>query len=793
MPEVVRAGAGDVIYSGGYIMRRTSPRKRTSNELTPLSYDIAGILIITLGAISLVSLIAPARDIGEIGRDIARVLRLLSGAGAYIMPLLAFLFGVLLLFGGLRLKFSRRSFAAVALWLLLISWLHVAHLTAPYTADRVFSPAALETGGGFLGASISYLLLVALGRLSTLVLLGGLAVAALLVIVDAPVFSYIVRMGREAVTGRGEDARDAGKGRARQKPAETASGNGRSKSAEVDPFTSPEEEAQAAIDRQQLIERAVRARREALSEDVEEAANQGHVLARKNGKGSSGEDDVDLSGPYNDEGFELPPLSLLDDPPPMPDRSADELNTNVEIIERTLKDFKVNANVVEIAHGPTVTRYEIQLAAGILVNKIKNLADNIAMSLAAINVRVEAPIPGKSAIGLEVPNQHRGLVGLKDVIDLPGLQNHPSKLAFPVGVDVAGEPIVADLAAMPHLLVAGATNMGKSVMLNTLIASLLLRTTPREVRLVLVDPKRVELSLFDGVPHLISPVIRDAKAAAGILRSAVQEMDRRYDRLANAGTRNIQSYNEMSEPQDRMPYLVIVVDELADLMMQSAAEVEASIIRIAQLARAVGIHLVIATQRPSVDVVTGTIKANIASRIAFAVSSQVDSRTVLDQNGAERLIGKGDMLFRPIDAPKPVRIQGPFISEQEVKRLVEHLRAQGKPDYKLTPVDPATTGEGGAPLDDDPAYADEFYQPALEMVVREGKASTSLIQRRFRIGYTRAARLVDAMEKQGVVGPADGANPRDVLVGRDEINNILGMPQAAAAGDQDYYDDEDED
>jgi len=495
----------------------------------------------------------------------------------------------------------------------------------------------------------------------------------------------------------------------------------------------------------------------------------------------------------DDTDYTIPPVDLLDDSPPTPERSADELNEKVEIIERTLQEFKIAANVVEIAHGPTVTRYEIELAPGIRVNKIVSLADNIAMSLAAINVRVEAPIPGKAAIGVEVPNRHRGLVGLKDVLGTPELVNHPSRLAFPLGLDVSGRPIVADLAAMPHLLVAGATNMGKSVMLNSLISSLLFRTTPRELKMILIDPKRVELSLFDGIPHLICPVIRDIRAAAGILRAAVQEMERRYDKLSNKGTRNIQGYNDMVEPRDHMPYIIIVVDELADLMMQAAPEVEGSICRIAQLARAVGIHLVIATQRPSVDVVTGTIKANIASRVAFAVSSHVDSRTVLDQNGAERLVGKGDMLFRPIDAPKPVRIQGAHVSEHEVKRLVEHLRQQHPPEYTLTPVEAGSTdgAEGGT---DDAALSDEFYEPAVRLVVLQGRASTSMIQRRYRIGYTRAARLVDAMEQQGIVGPADGANPREVLISPEQIDSILGLPSGTTAAERDgVYDDDEED
>jgi len=763
-------------------MRKTSSRRTPRPGLSPLACDVAGILVLTLGVISLVSLASPAEETGEIGRDLANALRLVSGAGAFIVPVLAFVVGAMLLFGGLRVRFTRRSAAAVALWLIAISWLHVANLEGPPTVERVFSPEAMSRGGGYLGAGLSYFLMVALGRTSALALLGGLALAAVIVITDIPVFSTLGQIVRRR--------REVGPERPRASGRESVQRE-QERAEQRKPEPGPQPETEPAVDRQALIERAIQSRRQALEEELTEAASAGQVIARPSSAPGNGDKRPPFADePFDDEGFELPPVSLLDDSPPTPARSAEELSQNVEIIERTLQEFNITANVVEIAHGPTVTRYEIQLAAGIRVNKIVSLADNIAMSLAAINVRVEAPIPGKSAIGVEVPNRHRGLVGLKDVIETPLLRNHPSKLAFPLGLDVAGEPVVADLCSMPHLLVAGATNMGKSIMLNSLISSLLLRATPRDLRLVLIDPKRVELSLFDGIPHLCAPVIRDAKSAAGILRAAVQEMDRRYDRLASKGTRNIASYNEAVGPRDRLPYIVIVIDELADLMMQAAADVEASICRIAQLARAVGIHLVIATQRPSVDVVTGTIKANIASRIAFAVSSQVDSRTILDQNGAERLIGKGDMLFRPIDAPKPIRIQGAYVSEQEVKRLVEHLRQQGRPEFSLKPVEPSAGGDGEFGDAEDAAYRDEFYEPAVRLVVSQGRASTSMIQRRFRIGYTRAARLVDAMEKQGIVGPADGANPREVLLSPAQMDELFGLPRGTTAASQEYDEDE---
>ena len=352
---------------------------------------------------------------------------------------------------------------------------------------------------------------------------------------------------------------------------------------------------------------------------------------------------------------------------------------------QTLNDFKIGANVAQVAMGPTVTRYEVQLEPGILVKKIVALADNLAMSLAAIDVRVEAPIPGKAAIGIEVPNDVCQMVSLRECLSTNEFMSAPSKLTFALGKDVSGEFKYADLTRMPHLLVGGSTNSGKSVCLNTIISSILYRATPREVKFVMIDPKRVELSLYDGIPHLLAPVIKDVKQAAGIFRSVLKEMEERYDRFARIGTRNIDGFNGRVPPEERLPYIVVVVDELADLMMQQGPEVETSICRLAQLARATGIHLVIATQRPSVDVITGTIKANISSRIAFAVATQVDSRTIIDMPGADRLIGRGDMLFMPIDAAKPVRVQGCYVGERETEELVKYLREQEEAVYTMIP------------------------------------------------------------------------------------------------------------
>ncbi|HEV2440204.1 MAG TPA: DNA translocase FtsK [bacterium] len=472
--------------------------------------------------------------------------------------------------------------------------------------------------------------------------------------------------------------------------------------------------------------------------------------------------------------YTVPDLSLLDAFAAKAKAGKVDPEEVARSLERTLASFGVEAKVIRWETGPVVTRYELQPAPGVKVQKITSLQNDIALSLAASSVRLEAPIPGKSAIGVELPNERPSLVHLREILAGDDFARAPSPLIVGVGKGIAGMPILADLVQMPHLLIAGATGAGKSVALNAMIASILFHATPEQARFLMIDPKRVELTNYNGIPHLLSPVVTGAREAAAKLRWAIQEMESRYEMFAKDGVRNIQAFNA-SHPDRPLAYILIIIDELADLMMVAPADFEEIICRLAQMTRATGIHLLVATQRPSVDVITGLIKANIPSRIAFSVSSQVDSRTILDHPGAEKLLGRGDMLFSPLGATRPTRVQGAFISDAETERLVQFWRAQGEPAY----VD-ALVNATAAEAPDESAGADALLADAARLVVRAGYASVSLLQRKMRIGYVRAARLVDQMEEKGIVGPSQGSSPRELLVGLDELGRVL---RSGASGD----------
>lgn len=473
--------------------------------------------------------------------------------------------------------------------------------------------------------------------------------------------------------------------------------------------------------------------------------------------------------------YQLPPLDLLQAPQKNNQNMQKEyISENARKLERTFESFGVRARIRKVHVGPAVTKYEVYPDVGVKVSKILSLNDDIALALAAKEIRIEAPIPGKSAVGIEVPNQETSMVSLREVLEAKENDPYASKVLIGLGRDISGNPVFADLATMPHLLVAGATGAGKSVCINAMIISILMRAKPHEVKMIMIDPKMVELNGYNGVPHLLMPVVTDPKKASQALQKVVDEMERRYELFSESGTKNIEGYNTWlrrqnegaEEKQPLLPYVVVIIDELADLMMVASKDVEDAIMRLAQMARAAGIHLIIATQRPSVDVITGVIKANIPSRIAFNVSSQTDSRTILDMGGADKLLGKGDMLFLPVGASKPTRIQGAFLSDEEVERVVDFVIDQQKAQYAEEMI-PDEEPEQEAEIED------EYYRDAVRLVVQMNSASVSMLQRRFRIGYTRAARLIDAMEANGIVGPYEGSKPRKVLVSKskDEAAN----------------------
>lgn len=712
-------------------------RRRGEPDLSHRWYDIFGVTLIALGIVTILSMILS--NTGVVGGVLKDVLRLLFGRGAWAVSALFAGLGVATLAGRRAIAISRLTWGLTLIFLALIG-----AFALPEHGDY-FDPDTVSRSGGYLGAAIGWAANWMLGSAKP-VGLGVLGMVGLILSIDTP-----IRALMEALANRAGSLR--GKTRTVQAP-ERARLNSRSAVVEVDEprgLAEPE------------IEQAKRARVAPLFRETQESAG----LTQE------------VSIPK--EGYRLPPMNLLAEPATKPTRSKADMQRNIETLESTLEEFGIDANVVEVATGPTVTRYEIQLGPGIRVARITALADNIAMNLAASHVRVEAPIPGKAAIGVEVPNSSATQVSLRELCETKEFRDHPSRLAIALGQDVSGVNKYADLTKMPHLLIGGATNSGKSIGLASIIMSLLVRNTPKDVRFVMIDPKRVELSLFDQVPHLMCPVIKDVKEAPAVLRAVWREMDRRYDTFSAEGVRNIDGWNAKASFQDKMPYIVVVIDELADLMIQSAAEVETSICRLAQLARATGIHLVIATQRPSVDVITGTIKANIASRIAFTVSSQIDSRTILDQKGAESLIGRGDMLFLPIDASKPLRVQGCYVSEKEIDDVCSFWREQEKPAYVLTPVEEFREG----PMDDadfGDEGADKHWEEAVRWVCDRGQASTSMLQRKFSIGFQRASRLLDVMEQRGIVGPRDGPRPREVLLSPIEADELFGRRPTVDTG-----------
>lgn len=703
------------------------PSRRQQN-----SREIYGVAIIALALLISLSLFQSA---GFFGDYLLLGLKWAVGGGRFLFPLFMLILGVLSFTKDPDESLEKTSIGFAFLALSVTVALHLS-----VASEHLFSRAYVWRYGGLAGASGAYVLKNLIGTA------GGYIVV---VAGGAASFLYVTGVSlRQTVINVTERAQVKSSVRLSKKAAELKVS--RPRPAVVD--RSGQNEETVIIEKPSPPKSAVKPTKEQLK-----AAEQ-HQLEMID-EGEIG------------DGYRLPPVSLLRKSPPGKAAAHKSDKEQIAVLEQTLQDFDVEARVERVVKGPTVTRFELQLASGVKVNRIVSLADDIALALASADIRVLAPIPGKSAVGIEVPNANRELVTLGDILqNVSPAQGSP--LVVTIGKDITGQAVLTSIGDMPHLLIAGATGSGKSVCVNGILMTMLLRARPDQVKMILIDPKRVELNLYNDIPHLLVPVVTGPKDAALVLNWAVGEMEARYQLLADAKVRNIDSYNEVVEERfsDRepLPFIVIVIDELADLMMVAAGEVEDAICRLAQMARAVGIHLIVATQRPAANIITGQIKANIICRIAFAVSSQVDSRVVLDANGAEKLVGKGDMLYLSPDSPKARRLQGAFVTENEVELVTDFVKKQVKPEYKREIL-----SEKKVKMEVE--FEDDLFDEALDMIVNTGQASTSALQRRLRVGYARAARLIDMLEQRGMVGPADGSKPRAVLMTREELDELRGV------------------
>ncbi|MGD0621010.1 MAG: DNA translocase FtsK [Thermacetogeniaceae bacterium] len=731
-----------------------------------MTHEIVGIVLLALAVLMLVGVHAQT---GIVGSLIAYVLRHLAGdQGKFGVILATAYFGVCLCIYRRPLSKIPRTAGVLVSLVVVLTICHF--LLAPANIARngmisLFWSAGLGgEGGGILGAILSMVSVYFFARIGTMIVLFCLAGIAIILLTGIPLSRLLSGAGSCLASGWRslkhnlvnfmyvEDDPEAGGENTRDvKLAGRDEIPGQSLPVIIDygaTNSSPKEDGKMPL-------------APGVSQDQRHDAVK---IAPGN--------DADKNLPGNYENYKLPSLSLLSRSLKVKSsRINKEILENVRILEETLESFGVKVCVSQVHRGPAITRYEIQPGPGVKVSKIVRLADDIALSLAAQDVRIEAPIPGKSALGIEVPNKDVSTVYLREILECPEFMDAASKISIALGKDIAGNPIVADLMKMPHLLIAGATGSGKSVCLNSIITSILYKATPNEVKFVMIDPKMVELIGYNGIPHLLSPVVTDPRKAATALKWVVSEMETRYELFSSMGIRDIIRYNSQSENHrqcEPLPYIVVVIDELADLMMIAPIEVEDIICRLSQMARAAGIHLVVATQRPSVDVITGLIKANIPARIAFAVSSQIDSRTILDMGGAEKLLGKGDMLFVPVGASKPIRIQGALVTDTEVEDIVGYILKQGKPLYIAGFLEQSETEFKVE------KFEDPLFQDAAKLVLDQGHASVSMLQRRFRIGYARAGRLMDILEEKGIVGPYGGAKPRDVLMTSEQFRRYYG-------------------
>ncbi len=760
-------------------------RRRKKGLNKEMRSQVKGVLLLALAVFCYVGLVYTEQT-GSIGFYVNGILRIIAGDAAPAIPFFIGLLGLRQILPQGRWHIRNRLIGLISLLLIYTIWIHVQLLTDPLPpAGDLFYESFVfglnQQGGGVIGASLSAVLVYLVGPLGSRILLSAFAFIAALLIFNISINRLLKALSR-VFSGLGgalqkawrylaDVMSDAGSA-SREKFREAALNRERQAAENSTPAlpspddTDPAETAPVVISNNPDHE--IQSRGNAVSTESSPAP----AGTRETGTEGSKESPIPsvTGGADSAADYILPPLELLSKPRSTGGQSQLRSSKDrARLLENTLQSFGVRAKVIHVQSGPTVTRFEVQPEAGVKVSKIISLSDDLALNLAAPLVRIEAPIPGKAALGIEVPNKAISLVNLREVMEDDAYRNSASPLTVALGKDITGVPVITDLARMPHLLIAGATGAGKSVCLNTLITSILYKAGPGKVRYLMIDPKVVELSVYNGIPHLLMPVITDPRKAALALRNMVREMGRRYDLFARLEVRDIGTYNDLSEKDpelEKLPFIVVIIDELADLMMVSPGEVEDSIARLAQMARAAGIHLIVATQRPSVDVLTGIIKANITSRVAFTVSSQFDSRTILDMAGAEKLLGRGDMLFYPVGAVKPFRVQGAYVSEVEVKKITDFIKGQGRVEYD----DGAAFLE--APEEIEEEESDALFAEAVDLVVRTGNASISLLQRRFRIGYTRAARLIDDLERRGVVGPFEGSKPREVLITAEQAARI---------------------
>ena len=795
--------------------RRTKRKRKTTTKKKKQSMEwvITGIVLVLIAVLSCV-------HFGLFSQQLINLIRFFVGDSHYLASIVLGLVGLVMVIYNQPPRFGLKRGSGLGIFYLgLLLWessrvfnqmmIHQGFVNAFLTSiGEEFSRAQITTkvGGGFIGSMFYQLIFPILGTVGSEVISLLMMLVGVLMICNVKFATLLsgFQKGSQLVIEKNKDAGDALKNKyndlvEKHEQSKQEKLNNREKL--TDPLDNHDDTFPSTAD---FTEDAPISNK---TQDLEETphfdppieVSQENTAASETEVGDNLTDDLPISHSYAEEdqkmkqelqdvdhgdletkqhaqtknaNYQKPPINLLA-PIKSVDQSQDKslIQKNTEVLESTFKSFGVHVIVKKAVLGPTVTRYEVQPAVGVKVSKIVNLADDLALALAAKDIRIEAPIPGKPLIGIEVPNRTTSAVSFKDVMLYQDSKAKDISLDVPLGKDVEGKVISADLRKMPHLLIAGSTGSGKSVAINTIITSILMKSYPEDVKLVLIDPKMVELSVYNGIPHLLIPVVTDAKLATNALRKTVKEMERRYQLFAAGGVRNITEYNQKvaennadktNTVMEKLPYIVVIVDELSDLMMVAGHDVEDAIVRLAQMARAAGIHMILATQRPSVDVITGLIKANVPSRISFAVSSGVDSRTILDQVGAEKLLGRGDMLFLPIGAAKPERVQGAFISVNEVEKIVSWVKEQQEAVYNEDMIPSKNDSENQTDGEDEPE--DEFYDQAVALVRKQQSASVSMLQRRFRIGYNRAARIVDAMEAKGIVGPSEGSKPRQVLI-----------------------------